>query len=128
MLTHRNPLDVPPSTRLISQAIEVAPGARWLYLSGQIALRPDGTVIEGVEAQMEDVWEKIRRILESADMGYENLVKICIFLTRAEDIPKFREVRDRVLDGVKPAATLLVVKRLAFPELFVEIEAVAAAA
>ena len=128
MLKHHNPMDVPPPTSLISQAIEVAPGARWLYLSGQIAVRPDGTVIEGVEAQMEDIWEKILRILESAGMGYENLVKIGIFLTREEDIVKFREVRERVLGGVKPASTLLIVKRLAFSELLVEIEAVAAAA
>lgn len=128
MLKHHNPMDLPPPTSLISQAIEVAPGARWLYMSGQIAVCPDGTVIEGAEAQMEDIWKKILRILESAGMGYENLVKIGIFLTREEDIAKFREVRDRVLGGIKPASTLLIVKRLAFPELLVEIEAVAAAA
>jgi enamine deaminase RidA (YjgF/YER057c/UK114 family) len=127
MLKHHNPLDVPPPTSLISQAIEVAPGARWLYLSGQIAVGPDGTVIEGAEAQMEDIWGKIGRILDAAGMGYENLVKICVFLTSADDIAMFRQVRDRVLGAVKPASTLLVVKRLASPELLVEIEAVAAA-
>ncbi len=128
MLTHHNPMDVRPPTSLISQGIEVAPDARWLYISGQIAVRPDGTAIEGAEAQMEDVWKKILRVLESAGMGYQNLVKISVFLTREEDILTFREVRDRVLGGVKPAATLLIVKGLARPDLLVEIEAVAAAA
>ena len=128
MLTPRNPMDVRPPTSLISQGIEVAPDARWLYISGQIALRPDGTAIEGAEAQMEDVWKKILRVLESADMEYQNLVKIGVFLTREEDILTFREVRDRVLGGVKPAATLLIVKGLAHSDLLVEIEAVAAAA
>ena len=127
MLTPHNPMDVPPPTSLISQGIEVAPDARWLYISGQIAVRPDGTAIEGAEAQMEDVWKKILRVLESASMGYENLVKIGIFLTREEDILTFREVRDRVLGSVKPASTLLIVKGLARPDLLVEIEAVAAA-
>ena len=128
MLTPHNPMDAQPPTSLISQGIEVAPGARWLYISGQIAVRPDGAVIEGAEAQMEDIWKKISRVLESASMGYENLVKIGIFLTREEDILTFREVRDRVLGGVKPASTLLIVKGLARPDLLVEIEAVAAAA
>ena len=128
MLTPHNPMDVRPPTSLISQGIEIAPDARWLYISGQIAVRPDGTAIEGTEAQMEDVWEKILRVLESAGMGYQNLVKISVFLTREEDILTFREVRDRVLGGVKPAATLLIVKGLARPDFLVEIEAVAAAA
>jgi len=128
MLTPRNPMDVRPPTSLISQGIEVAAGARWLYISGQIAVRPDGTAIEGTEAQMEDVWEKILRVLESAGMGYQNLVKISVFLTREEDILMFRKVRDRVLGGSKPAATLLIVKGLARPDLLVEIEAIAAAA
>jgi enamine deaminase RidA (YjgF/YER057c/UK114 family) len=128
MLTPHNPMDVRPPTSLISQGIEVAPDARWLYISGQIAVRPDGTAIEGTEAQMEDVWEKILRVLESAGMGYQNLVKISVFLTREEDILMFRKVRDRVLGGSKPAATLLIVKGLARPDLLVEIEAIAAAA
>jgi enamine deaminase RidA (YjgF/YER057c/UK114 family) len=61
-------------------------------------------------------------------MGYQNLVKISVFLTREEDILMFRKVRDRVLGGSKPAATLLIVKGLARPDLLVEIEAIAAAA
>ena len=128
MLTPHNPMDVRPPTSLISQGIEVAPDARWLYISGQIAVRPDGTAIEGTEAQMEDVWKKVLRVLESAGMGYQDLVKIGVFLTREEDILTFREVRDRVFGGVKPAATLLIVKGLARSDLLVEIEAVAAAA
>jgi len=128
MLTPHNPTDVRPPPSLISQGIEVAPDARWLYTSGQIAVRSDGTAIEGTEAQMEDVWEKILRVLESAGMGYQNLVKISVFLTREEDILMFRKVRDRVLGGSKPAATLLIVKGLARPDLLVEIEAIAAAA
>ena len=128
MLTPHNPTDVRPPPSLISQGIEVAPDARWLYISGQIAVRSDGTAIEGTEAQMEDVWKKILRVLESAGMGYQNLVKISVFLTREEDILMFRKVRDRVLGGSKPAATLLIVKGLARPDLLVEIEAVAAAA
>jgi 2-iminobutanoate/2-iminopropanoate deaminase len=128
MLTPHNPMDVRPPTSLISQGIEVAPDARWLYISGQIAVRPDGTAIEGTEAQMEDVWKKILRVLESAGMGYQNLVKISVFLTREEDILMFRKVRDRVLGGSKPAATLLIVKGLARPDLLVEIEAIAAVA
>ena len=40
----------------------------------------------------------------------------------------YREVRDRMLKGHKPAATLLIVSGLADPRLVVEVAAVVAAA
>jgi len=44
-----------------SHGVEVAPSARWLYLSGQVGAQPDGTVPDGIEAQAEWAWKNIAR-------------------------------------------------------------------
>ena len=61
------------------------------------------------------------------DLEVGDLVKVTVFLTRAEDTPLYRQVRDRMLEGAEPASTLLIVKGLASPDFLVEIEAIAAA-
>ena len=48
------------------------------------------------------------------------------YLTRAEDIAAYTEVRVRVLGDVRPASTLLLVAQLVRPEFLVEVEVMAA--
>jgi 2-iminobutanoate/2-iminopropanoate deaminase len=61
-------------------------------------------------------------------MGLDDVVKVNVFLTRPEDVPLYRTVRDEALEGRRPASTLLVVAALASPRLRVEIELIAASA
>lgn len=123
-----NPKTVAPPLGAYSHAVEVPPGARWLHIAGQVGMRPDGTMAKGAEAQCEQIWHNIMAILAIAGMAPRDLVRINSFLTRPEDIPVARTVRAKYLDGHEPASTLLVVTRLAAPELLMEIEAVAAKA
>lgn len=60
-------------------------------------------------------------------MGPQDLVKVTVLLTRAEDIPVAREIRQRMLQGAEPASTLMIVAGLASPQFLAEIEAIAAA-
>ena len=60
-------------------------------------------------------------------MGPHDLVKVTVYLTRAEDTGRVRQIPDRMLAGAPPASTLVVVNAPASPESLVEIEAVAAA-
>jgi len=109
-----------------SHGVEVAPGARWLTISGQVGVAPDGRLAEGAEAQMAQAWANIFAILESAGMDAGDLVKVTAFLTRREDLTAYREVRDRLLGAARPASSLLFVAGLASSDWLVEIEAVAA--
>ena len=59
-----------------SHAVEVPPGSRMLYISGEVGAKPDGTVPASIEEQAECLWQNIISILKSADMGVEDLVKI----------------------------------------------------
>lgn len=122
-----NPSTVAPPFSRYSHGVEAPGGARWLYISGQVGVTPDGKVADGAEAQIEQAWRNVLNVLEAAGMGPRDLVKVTTFLINRADLPTARTVRDRMLQGVAPASTLLFVAGLASPEWLVEIEAVAAA-
>ena len=127
MLKRHDPPHVQPPFSLYSQGVEASPGLRWLHISGQVAINADGSVPEGTEAQLEQIWRKILDILESAGMGPHDLVKVTAYMVRREDAPVFRNVRDRMLDGAKPASSMVIVAGLLNPAWVAEIDAVAAA-
>ena len=54
-------------------------------------------------------------------------MKVTAYLTSTNFVPLYREIRDRKLNGVECASTLVVVTALVDPNLVVEIEAAAAA-
>ncbi len=126
MLRAFNPRTVCPPASTYSHGFEVPANARLVFLSGQVAMRPDGSVPEGIEAQSEQVWNNIANCLADAGMGLADIVKFTSFLTRAENLPKYGEVRSRFLGAHRPTSTLLVVQSLARPELLVEVEVIAA--
>ena len=127
MLKKHNPGAIAAAFSRYSLGVEAPATARWLYVSGQVGVAPDGAVADGSEAQMEAAWRNVLAILDSAGMGPGDLVKVTAYLTRAEDTGLYREVRDRMLAGAEPASTLVVITALAHPDWLVEIEAVAAA-
>lgn len=123
-----NPATIAKPASSYSHGIEVPPNARWLHVSGQVGIAPDGTVRQGIEAQAEQVWANIRNILAAAGMGMEDLVKITILLTSPSYIGPSRVARDRAIGSARPASTLIVAAGLASPDYLIEIEAVAAKA
>jgi len=111
-----------------SHGVEIPPNARWLYVAGQIPVRPDGSIPSTIEEQTEVVWTNIKAVLAGAGMGIRDIVKITSFLTRFENFPRFAQVRAGFLDGHRPASTSVIISALAKPEFLVEVEAVAAKA
>jgi 2-iminobutanoate/2-iminopropanoate deaminase len=109
-----------------SDGVEVSGPARWLYTSGTPGIRPDGTVPETIEEQVDQAWKNILAILESAGMGVADIVKVTQYLTRQEDKAAYVKVRSRYLGEARPAFMLAVVTELIRPEILVEIEVYAA--
>jgi 2-iminobutanoate/2-iminopropanoate deaminase len=109
-----------------SDAIEVAPDMRWLYTAGTPGLAADGTVPADITGQAEIAWQHIMAMLKKADMGVHDLVKITQYLLNAADIPAYAKVRSRYLDDARPASMLMIVPGLVWPNMLLEIEAVAA--
>ena len=123
-----NPDNITKPASNYSQAVIVPDNARRVVISGQIGVHPDGTVADGLEAQMERCWLNIFAILEEVGMAKTDLVKVTVFVTCPGVTGIYRDIRDRMLEGHAPAATYVVISELATPELLVEIEAEASSA
>jgi 2-iminobutanoate/2-iminopropanoate deaminase len=109
-------------------AIEVAPNQRWLFTAGTPGMDEKGEYPPDIAAQAELAWGHILKMLKAADMSVSDLVKITQYLTRAEDIPAYVQVRTRMLGDARPASMLMVVAGLPRPEFLLEIDAVASRA
>jgi enamine deaminase RidA (YjgF/YER057c/UK114 family) len=127
MIKIHNPATVHPPAGSYSHAMEVPPGARLLFVSGQVGADRNGESPAEFAAQCELAWANLAHVLAAAGMTREDLVKLTVYLVRESDLPSFRQVRDRFLQGRHPATTLVFVKALARPGWLVEIEAIAAA-
>jgi enamine deaminase RidA (YjgF/YER057c/UK114 family) len=118
-----NPATVARPASAYAQAVEVPASARRLILSGQVGVRPDGTLCEGREAQAVQAWANIEALLEAAAMSLDDLVSIRVHDVAPGDVAAYRALRDRVLGGRLVAATYVVVAGLASPGMLIEIEA-----
>jgi enamine deaminase RidA (YjgF/YER057c/UK114 family) len=116
----------PPVEGSYPQAVETTGATRWLHLSGQIPVAPDGSLAADFRGQCEQVWSNLETQLAAAGMTLDNLVKVTTFLSDRRDALDNREVRLARLAGRQPALTVIVTGL--FDEAWrVEIEAVAAA-
>lgn len=119
----RNPRDIHEPVGSYSHQIEIKGSERLLVISGQVGMRPDGTVPEDPLEQIDIAFENILRNLRAADMEVKDLVKINYYLVGEFDPVKRREVILSKLQGHKPCSTLVYVAALASPVYNVEIEA-----
>ena len=100
-----------------------------VIVSGQAAIDQDGHIV-GVgdfDAQAEQVFRNLTRVLEAAGSGLDRVVKVTIYLTDMGNFPKIVELRRRWFSPPYPADTIVEVAALALPELELEIEAIATA-
>jgi 2-iminobutanoate/2-iminopropanoate deaminase len=126
MLTRITPADIHPPAANYSHATAVPPNARWLYLSGQVGVAPDGTIPGDAAAQAEICFANIRAILREAGMAPADLVRLTTYLIDPRDRADYMAVRDRFVGSPPPASTLVAVAALADPRYRIEVEAVAA--
>lgn len=105
-----------------SQAIQMVD---LVYTSGQIPLRPDGTMVEGdIEVQTKQVMENLTAVLEASDSSLTKVVKTTIFLTNLGDFDKVNAVYGQYFSEHQPARSCVQVAAL--PKgARIEIEAVA---
>ena len=128
MIRKLNPPAISAPSGAYTHGIEIPGGARVLQISGQVGVRPDGTVADGIEAQLECAWQNILAILAAAHMSAADIVKVTTYLTRPEDFKVHPRIRAKYLGDARPAATAVCVVALAAPEFLCEIEAIAATA
>jgi len=96
-----------------------------VYTSGQIALRPDGSMVgDDVVAQTEQVFENLRAVLNEAGSSLDRVVKVMAFVYDIEDFAVVNEIYAKAFGAHKPARSLVAAKTLPKNAL-VEIEVIA---
>ncbi len=105
-----------------AQAIRVG---ELIFTSGQIPLKPDGTLLEGdIRAQTEQVLNNLQAVLEAGGSSLAGVVKCTCFLADMEDFAAMNEVYGRFFGSEPPARSAVEVARLP-RDVRIEIEAIA---
>ena len=98
-----------------------------MIVSGQAAIDEHGQLV-GVgdfDAQAEQTFRNLSRVLEAGGSNLKRVVKVTIFLTDMSNFAKIVELRGKWFTPPYPADTIVEVTSLALPELEIEIEAIA---
>ncbi|HEY1451951.1 MAG TPA: Rid family hydrolase [Roseiarcus sp.] len=123
-----NPDAIHPPFAKYAHGVEVEPGVRIVFCSGQLGIGRDGVVPDDVESQAKLCFGAIAAILAEASMSLDDLVRLNAYVASAQYLSGYMKVRDEFVGNPPPASTLIVVQGFARPEFKVEIEAVAARA
>ena len=120
------PASIKPPFARYSHGVEVPPGARIVFCSGQLGISPSDVVPEDVGAQAELCFGNIAAILGDAGLELRDIVRINTFVTDRAYLRPYMDVRDRLFSDPAPASTLMIVSGFAREEFKIEIEAIAA--
>jgi enamine deaminase RidA (YjgF/YER057c/UK114 family) len=111
-----------------SQGVSLSDVSRVLVCSGQTAAGPDGSppTTEDVHEQVRAALANLSSVLDGAGMSPADVVKINVYTTDVDAVLGAWGAVKETFGTNLPASTLVGVTRLAFPQLKVEIEAIAA--
>jgi enamine deaminase RidA (YjgF/YER057c/UK114 family) len=120
--------DVPNLVAPLGPYVHAVVSGRDVHVAGQVAVGPDGATV-GVgdpDAQARQAYRNLELVLAAAGCGWEQVLKMTVFLTDMEHLPAASAAR---LEAMPPdcmsASTVVEVTRLAHPDWLIEVEAVA---
>lgn len=97
----------------------------FLFSSGQIALKPDGSFVNGdISEQTRQVMSNLEGVLGSVGLKFDDVVKTTIFLTNLENFALVNEIYATYFKSNLPARSTIGVSSLPKGAL-IEIEVVA---
>jgi 2-iminobutanoate/2-iminopropanoate deaminase len=125
-LKFSNPAGVHAPLGLYSHTVTVPEGTELVFLSGQLGVRPDGSVPATMAEQADQVFANIVALLGAHGLDPTSIVKLTTFMVAGHDGDAVRTARLKHLGSHRPASTAVFVSRLVDPAWLVEVEAVAA--
>jgi len=100
----------PKAIGTYSQATKVN---NFLFVSGQIPLDPNTMeLVEGIENQINQVFENIRQILKADGMDFSNVVKLSVLLDDLNHFEKVNEIMANIFSKPYPARAAYEVSKL----------------
>ncbi len=77
-----------------------------LYTSGQIALHPETgeLVLDNIKTETKQVMENMKAVLEAANMTFDNVVKVSIFIIDMNNFTQINEVYSNYFDDATAPA------------------------
>lgn len=95
-----------------------------LFTSGQIPLRPDGTLNEGdITVQTTQVLANLKAVIEAAGASLDKVVKTTVFMKNLDDFAAMNKVYGESFGSHTPARSTVQVAKLP-RDVLVEIEAI----
>jgi 2-iminobutanoate/2-iminopropanoate deaminase len=103
---------------------------RLIFISGQLARDKNGDIVGvgDMRAQLRKVLENLSDALQSAGASLSDLVRTNTYVTDIDEYFRHVDVRMEFYQHAMPTSTTVEVRRLAQPELMIEIDAIAALA
>lgn len=107
-------------------AVEVNSNDRLIYSSGIIGAWEDGSIVPGPQDQIDQAWRNVLAFINGCGLTTDNLVRMQMHITKHEFIEIRKRARIKHLgDHMNCAVTGLVVE-LFDPDLYIEIDVIAA--
>ena len=117
----RNPEGVAPPGGNYHHVAAHGPGRR-IVIAGQVGVRPDGSIVEGLEGQMRQALANLLACVEAEGFAVTDIVKMTAFCVPPDGVGLFRDVRGELFGGHMPASTWVQVAGLASPAWLFEVE------
>lgn len=124
-----NPISLRIPTKAYSQGVIVPCGnSNLLFITGQLPQNIDGEIVDkgNIEKQTQLVFSRILEILKEADMNFDDVVKLQIYIKDIKNAKIVSTIRDELFMDSKPASTLVEVSNFVKEGCEVEIDAIAA--
>jgi len=112
--------------RGFTQVVTIAGASKLVFISGQVAVDKEGKLVGpgDLKAQIRQAASNLKAALTAAGATAADIVKTNTYVTDIEEFFKHVDVRMEYF-GALPTSTTVEVRKLAHPDLLVEVEVIA---